>query len=281
MSQSAVELQKRISRGQQLLQVVSTLKIISALNMAQFEQALVSLNGYSHALALALGACQEEFPNHEPTSLDVLVLGSSQGLVGQFNTTLARYATNTTPVLSSQTHQFWSAGTRMETTLNTLSIFPAATITPPQKVEDIGAFITQVFLQTNVLSANPAQHVFVLFYNRRTPESSLPFPTHSSLLPFSRHSFFDTCTEPWPTRTHPEFIDGKERTIKELVREFLFVSLFRACCESLAAENASRLATMERAEENIHNHLNSLTLTANQLRQDLIDAELFDVVRQG
>jgi F-type H+-transporting ATPase subunit gamma len=169
----------------------------------------------------------------------------------------------------------------METALNSLSVFPTATIMPPHKVEDIGVFISEVFLQTNLLKANPAQHVFVVFYNRRAPESSLPVSAHIPLLPFAQHSFFDTCTEPWPTRTHPEFIDGKESTIKELVREFLFVSLFRACCESLAAENASRLATMERAEENIHSHLNSLTLTANQLRQELIDAELFDVVRQG
>ena len=35
-----------------------------------------------------------------------------------------------------------------------------------------------------------------------------------------------------------------------LIREYLFVSLFRACAKSLASENASRLATMQRAEKN-------------------------------
>jgi F0F1-type ATP synthase gamma subunit len=36
---------------------------------------------------------------------------------------------------------------------------------------------------------------------------------------------------------------------------------------------------MERAEDNINSHLDELTLLANQLRQNLIDAELFDVIR--
>ena len=40
-------------------------------------------------------------------------------------------------------------------------------------------------------------------------------------------------------------------TLRALIREYLFVSLFRACAESLASENASRLAAMQRADENI------------------------------
>ena len=39
--------------------------------------------------------------------------------------------------------------------------------------------------------------------------------------------------------------------LRAFVREYLFVSLFRACAESLASENASRLAAMQRADKNI------------------------------
>ena len=46
-------------------------------------------------------------------------------------------------------------------------------------------------------------------------------------------------------------IGDRERTLQAFVREYLFVSLFKACAESLAAENASRLAAMQRAEKNI------------------------------
>jgi F0F1-type ATP synthase gamma subunit len=34
-------------------------------------------------------------------------------------------------------------------------------------------------------------------------------------------------------------------------RAYLFISLYKACAESLARENGSRIAAMERAEKNI------------------------------
>jgi F-type H+-transporting ATPase subunit gamma len=40
-------------------------------------------------------------------------------------------------------------------------------------------------------------------------------------------------------------------TLFAFVGEYLFVSLYRACAESLASENASRLAAMQGADKNI------------------------------
>jgi F-type H+-transporting ATPase subunit gamma len=58
----------------------------------------------------------------------------------------------------------------------------------------------------------------------------------------------------------------------------LFVSLFRACIESLTSENASRLAAMQRAEKNIDDLLEELNRRFHRLRQSAIDDELFDVI---
>ena len=76
----------------------------------------------------------------------------------------------------------------------------------------------------------------------------------------------------------PEVIGGGITTLRALVREYLFVSLFRASAESLASENASRLAAMERAEKNISDSLESLQGAFHRVRQGGIDEELFDVV---
>ena len=51
---------------------------------------------------------------------------------------------------------------------------------------------------------------------------------------------------------------GGTATLRALIREYLFVSLFRACAESLASENASRLAAMQRADKNINELLEEL-----------------------
>ncbi len=82
----------------------------------------------------------------------------------------------------------------------------------------------------------------------------------------------------WPTALLPEVMGFGGATLRALIREYLFVSLFRACAESLASENASRLAAMERADRNIDELLQSLQGTFHRLRQSSIDEELFDVV---
>ena len=87
----------------------------------------------------------------------------------------------------------------------------------------------------------------------------------------------------WPKsagrpRTLPEVMGGGTGTLRALIREYLFISLFRACAESLASENASRLAAMERADKNIDELLENLHGTFHRLRQSGIDEELFDVI---
>ena len=82
----------------------------------------------------------------------------------------------------------------------------------------------------------------------------------------------------WPTKNLPEILGGNTATSRTLIREYLFISLFQACAESLASENASRLAAMERADKNINDMLEHLHVTFHQLRQSGIDEELFDVV---
>ena len=59
---------------------------------------------------------------------------------------------------------------------------------------------------------------------------------------------------------------------------YLFVSIFRACAESLASENASRLAAMDRADRNIDEMLGTLEDALHRLRQAKIDEELSDVI---
>jgi F-type H+-transporting ATPase subunit gamma len=82
----------------------------------------------------------------------------------------------------------------------------------------------------------------------------------------------------WPTRVLPELFGPKEATLRAFISEYLFISLFKACAESLASENASRLAAMQRAEKNIDSLLTNLNRTFYRLRQSSIDEELFDVI---
>jgi F-type H+-transporting ATPase subunit gamma len=63
-----------------------------------------------------------------------------------------------------------------------------------------------------------------------------------------------------------------------LIHEYLFVSLCRALAESLASENAGRLASMQSAEKSIEERLNELTGRYYQQRQASITEELLDII---
>ena len=82
---------------------------------------------------------------------------------------------------------------------------------------------------------------------------------------------------PWPSASLPQVWGAAGATLAGLVREYLFISLYKACAESLASENGSRLAPMRRAEKNIEVLSGTLSQTFYRLRLSSIDEELFDV----
>jgi F-type H+-transporting ATPase subunit gamma len=63
-----------------------------------------------------------------------------------------------------------------------------------------------------------------------------------------------------------------------LLRQYLFVWVFRACAFSLASENAGRLASMQAAERNISERLIELSTSFSRQRQEAITDELLEVV---
>jgi len=116
-----------------------------------------------------------------------------------------------------------------------------------------------------------------LFHNRPT-SGAVYAPVHQRLLPLDQSWRRELTALRWPTKNLLEVLSDSTETLQALIREFLFVSLFRACAESLASENASRLPAMERADKNIDELLENLHATFHRLRQSGIDEELFDVI---
>jgi F-type H+-transporting ATPase subunit gamma len=116
-----------------------------------------------------------------------------------------------------------------------------------------------------------------LFYNRPT-SGAVYAPVNQRLLPLDENWRRNLADLPWPTGNLPEVVGAGSETLRALIREYLFVSLFRACAESLASENASRLAAMQRADKNIDELLEDLNGRFHRLRQSSIDEELFDVI---
>jgi len=82
----------------------------------------------------------------------------------------------------------------------------------------------------------------------------------------------------WRSRTIPTFTMPSDALISSLLRQYFFISLYRAFGESLASENASRLASMQVAEKNIEDRLSEFTNEFQQERQSAITGELLEII---
>ena len=149
--------------------------------------------------------------------------------------------------------------------------------TVPNSVKAITPLVGQIQIESEAHRAKDEYARVYVFHNR--PQSGALYePVSQRLLPLDAQWRQGLAKVRWPTGNLPEVMGGGTATLRALIREYLFISLFRACAESLASENASRLAAMQRADKNIDELLEDLNRTFHRLRQSGIDEELFDVV---
>jgi F-type H+-transporting ATPase subunit gamma len=149
--------------------------------------------------------------------------------------------------------------------------------TVPNSVKAIASLVGQILVETETDQGAGRVTELHLVYNR--PVSGAVYaPVSQRLLPLDDTWRRTLAERPWPTPRVPEVMGGDTATVRAFIREYLFVSLFRACAESLASENASRLAAMQRADKNIDELLEDFNGRFHRVRQSGIDEELFDVI---
>jgi len=287
MSEGIESLHHRIDGAVDLQTVVRTMKALSASQIGQYEKAVQALTAYSHTIELGLTACLRQADLHLLTNVTtptaqqvtgVVVFGSDQGLVGQFNDLLAEFVAEKLADELGQIH-IWAVGERIADQLESVGLEVAGRFDVPSSVHAITNLVEQLLLTSASACSHGEINQLYVFHNGANSELETGYTSLTQrLLPLDalwQKNLLDT---PWQTNNLPETLGNSEKTLQALIREYLFVSLFRSCSESLASENASRLATMQRAEKNIGEMLDELTHSYHQLRQDNIDTELFDVI---
>jgi hypothetical protein len=147
----------------------------------------------------------------------------------------------------------------------------------PGSVKAIAPLVGKILVESEKEYSRHTDTELYLFYNRFVSGAQYT-PVSQRLLPLDEIWQKTLIERHWPKGNLPQIIDTGTVALQGLIDEYLFVSLFQACAESLASENASRLAAMQRADKNISEMLQELSGTFHRLRQDSIDEELFDVI---
>ncbi len=286
MSDTTSSLRRKVSSAGELQSVVRTMKVLAASSITQYENSVRALADYYRTVELGLEACFRETKattsaagqsrKPDASAVGAIVFGSDQGLVGQFNEVVADYAIKSLATLPA-TPQVWAVGERVRARLVDAGIPVVGLFDVPNSVNAITPLVGQIQIQSEAHRAKGEYARLFVFHNRPLA-GALYEPVGLRLLPLDAQWKQGVAKTPWPTKSIPQVLGDASLTLRMFVDEYLFISLFRACAESLASENASRLAAMQRADKNIDELLETLTGTFHRVRQSAIDEELFDVV---
>ena len=276
MSDTTASLRRKISSAGDLQSVVRTMKALAASSIGQYEKSVRALADYYRTVELGLGAC---FRESEPSGPD-----RQNGKDKPMRVRLARSCSVPTrdwwassmmwwPIMRSRPSRLCPGNPKSGPSVSafmrawrTRACRSSGLFTVPNSVKAITPLVGQIQIESEAHRAKGEYARLYVFHNR--PQSGALYePVSQRLLPLDAQWQQGLAKVRWPTKNLPEVMGGGTATLRALIREYLFISLFRACAESLASENASRLAAMERADKNIDELLENLHGTFHRLRQ--------------
>ena len=280
-------LRNKTEGANDLKSVVSAMKAMAGSNITQYETAVSSLSDYYHTIALGLigyfaaekikgiSDLKEPKKTLQETSC-AIVFGSDQGLVAQFNDEMASFVSASIKNILGK-KEMWVVGERVQLLLSDEGFNISKLYPVPNDINAVTPLVTEILNQSRESQQNQEISTFYIFHNQPKPISGFT-PVMQRFLPLD-DEWKNTLEEVhWPTKLLPQIAGAVEPTLASLINGYLFTSLYKACVESLASENSSRLVAMQRAEKNIADLLDDLNKKYHRLRQSSIDEELFDVV---
>ncbi|MDP2984941.1 MAG: F0F1 ATP synthase subunit gamma [Candidatus Latescibacter sp.] len=279
-------LKRKIKSADELQSVVKTMKVLAAAAIRQYERAVESLAEYDRTVEMGLQILLQARPESEiileGTSTGrwgVIIYGSDQGMVGQFNTQIVSHAMKTLRDLqvNPEDLSILVLGERMVGLLEEEGQNIEEHLSFPGTLEGITGVLQEILGIIDRWRMERQVEQIVLFYNKPLSQATYS-PQQQYLLEIDPEWVKDLRKREWPSRVLPTFTMEWEQLFAAFIRQYFFVVLYRAFVESLASENASRLSSMQAAEKNIRDLLEELTVQYNQERQNSITSEILDIV---
>ncbi len=278
-------LKRRIQSAQDLLGVVKTMKALAAVSIRQYQRAVESLGEYNRTVEMGLQIVLRQSAEtmaqtrSKTTRLGAIVFGTDQGLCGQMNNIIVSHAMeemNKTGI-RKENRIIIAVGIRTADLLEDSGQPVFEILTTPGSTAGITPMVQDItMLLEDWRFKRQVEHMH-LFYNEYISGATYR-PKTLRILPVEEAWLKDLKQRKWESRTLPLFTMDWENLFRAMIREYLFVSIYRAFANSLASENASRLAAMQSAEKNIEERLEELFMQFHRQRQMVITEEILDIV---
>ncbi len=291
-------MREKIQSARNLLSVISTMKSLAGSTVSRFEEAVEALDDYAVNVQkglLAYFLAKKLLASGKPGKPEnagnsgkrgerrsgsirkriVVLFGSDLAMVGMFNETLVEYCLDQHGL--KENVEYWAVGERLSEALKQRGLQPAHEYRTPDSISSLKSTIAKIVDDLNYSGNESGALEVMLFYNMIN-EGIKSESRARILLPFNQ-KWFEQLSRRFPDfNSKLDIIYDDRQILNALVKEFLFVYLFRSCALAVMSENTTRLAYMEQAEKRIENTMEELTQKYRQLRQKAINKELFEVI---
>jgi len=284
--QTTESLKRRIKSAGDLLSVVKTMKALAAVSIRQYQKAVESLDDYNRTIEMGLQIVLKERMGAMMQSKEMgikrigaIIFGSDQGLCGQLNEQISVFALDSIKEagVKKENRKVLAVGARVADYVEDAGQPIDELLATPNSTAGITALVQEIIMIIEEWHFKQNVDHFMLFYNDYISGANYR-PYKVQLLPVNRDWLKEIARKKWDSKTLPIYRMDGDKLFSSLIREYLFVSLYRAFAESLASENASRLASMQNAEKNIEEQMQDLHVQFHRTRQMTITEELLDIV---
>ncbi len=284
MPQTLETLGRRTTSMRGIRSVVHTMKTLSVINSAPYEQAAKAIETYRetvldglHAFLTAFGPLETNSTVHGAQVL--IVFGSDHGLCGNYNESLADHVAGLQTESADGLPTVLCVGAQMADALADQHITVDETFFPAASVDGIGRLANLLTQRLEAIRKTVHPHDLVVSLAYVTQDGMTgQGPVVAALLPLDKGLLAALSAKPWVSRSRPFFSMPANDLFTALVRSYLFATLFGAIAEALMTENSARLALMQQAERSVDERLDDLGAETRAVRQDEITTELLDVI---
>ena len=279
-------LRARIGTAESLQSVVSTMKTLAAVSIQQLEGVVRSIDEYNRTVELGLHVALRNRPEGvaliEPTlsdALGVVILGSDQGMCGQFNEDVVSHAVDDMLQVGVEGSEraILAVGARTTTQIEARGMSVDDYLGTPASAGAIAPVVEQIALQIQRWRSERGFDRIFIYYNQRVSTGRYS-PTTHRLLPIDQAWLERIAGRQWPTKILPQIQMNWRELLSELLQQHILVVLYRAAVHSMMSEHTARMQSMQAAEQNIDERLEELRSNFRQTRQTAITAELLDIV---
>lgn len=263
-----------------LLNLVRNVKALAAVTIREQQMTASALKHYQSSLDSALGLVlsRKALESEEGIPGEIhgrgtarIVLGSDQGMCGAFNQAVCRQLERPSegPLVV--------VGYRAWKELEKRGFPVTETLGVPSGAVGTHRLVGALLVYLEKWQQDPLVGEVLLYLNTPSRGGEGYVAVRRRLLPLGPEWLRRIRSQSWVSRTRPIVLGSQTEVLQTLLRQWLYVNIYRALADSMVAESEARLSTMRNAESNIERKLDSLERAYRSIRQSQIDAELLDI----